>query len=149
MAIIVWITFFWLHRHFGGEPFDFNKKFIAGIILYPVGWAILYHLWGTYRGIYYKSRLIEVLSTFFSTFVGCIIVFTIFILYKKHQYLSSFYGEFVLLFALQFCLTYLSRFLLLSKAHSQLQREDVWFNTLIIGSHQKSMELLKALINNK
>lgn len=148
MAIIVWITFFGLHRHFGGEHFDFNKKFIAGIILYPISWAILYHLWGTYKGIYYKSRLIELLSTFFSTLVGCIIVFSIFILYKKHQYLSSFYGEFMLLFGLQFCLTYLSRFSLLTKVHGQLQRQQVWFNTLIIGSPQKAMELYKAIISN-
>jgi polysaccharide biosynthesis protein PslA len=148
MAIIVWITFFWLHRYFGGERFDFNKKFTAGLILYPTSWVILYHLSGAYKGIYYKSRLIEFLSTFFSTLVGCIIVFSIFILYKKHQYLSSFYGEFMILFALQFCLTYLSRFSFLSKVHAQLQREQVWFNTLIIGSAQKSMELYRTIISN-
>jgi exopolysaccharide biosynthesis polyprenyl glycosylphosphotransferase len=148
MAILVWITFFWLHRNYGGESFDFNKKFIAGLILYPVSWVILYHLWGTYKGIYYKSRLIEFLSTFFSTMVGCIIVFSIFILYKKHQYLSTFYGEFMILFGLQFCLTYLSRFLFLSKVHDQLQHAQVWFNTLIIGSQQKSMELYRSIIGN-
>ena len=117
-------------------------------MLYPFGWLILYHLSGTYKGIYYKSRLLEFLSTFFTTFIGCAIVFYIFILYKKTEYLASFYGEFFILFGLQFCLTYLSRFLFLNKASNQLRREEVWFNTLIIGSHQKAAELYKSIINN-
>ncbi len=147
-AVIAWIIFFWLHRYFGGENFEFNKKFLSGLILYPIGWIILYHLSGTYKGIYYKSRLNEFLFTFFTTFIGSIIVFSIFILYKKHEYLSSFYGEFFILFGLQFCLTYFSRFLFLNKAHRQLQREEVWFNTLIIGSQQKAVELYISIITN-
>jgi polysaccharide biosynthesis protein PslA len=147
-AIIVWIIFFWLHRHFGGENFVFNYKFFAALFLYPIGWIILYHLSGSYNGLYYKSRLLEFLSTFFVTFLGSVIVFYTFILYKKHQYLSSFYGEFFILFGLQFCLTYLSRFLFLNKVRKQLQREEVWFNTLIIGSHQKTSELYKSIITN-
>ncbi len=147
-AIIVWIILFRLHRYFDGENFEFNKKFLSGLILYPVGWMILYHLSGTYKGIYYKSRLMEFLSTFFSALIGCIIVFSIFILYKKHEYLSSFYGEFFMLFGLQFCLTYFSRFLFLNKVHKQLQHEEVWFNTLIIGSNQKAADLYQSLTNN-
>jgi polysaccharide biosynthesis protein PslA len=147
-AIIVWIIFFWLHRHFGGENFVFNYKFFAALFLYPIGWIILYHLSGSYNGLYYKSRLLEFLSTFFVTFLGSVVVFYTFILYKKHQYLSSFYGEFFILFGLQFCLTYLSRFLFLNKVRKQLQREEVWFNTLIIGSHQKTSELYKSIITN-
>jgi exopolysaccharide biosynthesis polyprenyl glycosylphosphotransferase len=147
-AIIAWIIFFYLHRHLGNENFSFNQKFLSGLILYPVGWIILYHLSGTYKDIYYKSRLIEFLSTLFISFLGCVIVFSIFILYKKHEYLSSFYGEFFILLGLQFCLTYLSRFIFLTKAHRQLQHEEVWFNTLIIGSHQKAAELYKSIISN-
>ncbi|MDQ2718387.1 MAG: sugar transferase [Bacteroidota bacterium] len=147
-AIIAWIIFFWLHRNFSGESFVANKKFLSGLILYPACCLILYHLSGTYKNIYYKSRLNEFLITFLSVFIGCIIVFSIFILYKKNEYLSSFYGEFFILFGLQFCLTYFSRLLFLNKAHSQLQREQVWFNTLIIGSKKKIIELHKSIITN-
>lgn len=148
-AVIVWIIFFWLHRHFSGENFELNEKFLSGLFLYPVSWIVLYHLSGTYKGIYYKSRVLEFLSTFFITFIGCIIVFSIFILYKKHEYLSSFYGEFFILFGLQLSATYFSRYLFLTKAHKQLQREEVWFNTLIIGSNKKAMELYKSITNNR
>ncbi|MDP4283460.1 MAG: sugar transferase [Bacteroidota bacterium] len=147
-AIITWVIFFSVHRYLGFENFEFTNRFLYGLILYPLGWLILYHLSGTYKDIYYKSRLIEFLSTFFSTLIGCIIVFSIFILYKKHEYLSSFYGEFFILFGLQFILTYFCRFIFLTKAHNQLQRGEVWFNTIIVGSHQKAAEMHQIINNN-
>lgn len=148
-AIITWCVYFSLHRYFGMEEFDFNYKFLAGLILYPVGWLILYHLFGVYKNIYYKSRALEFLSTFFSSFLGCIILFSIFLLYKRHQYLSSFYVEFFILFGLQFFITILIRFILLTIAHSQLQREKIWFNTLIVGRQRKNTELYQTLVSNK
>jgi exopolysaccharide biosynthesis polyprenyl glycosylphosphotransferase len=147
-TIIAWTIFFWLHRYFGSEDFVFNKKLITGFILYPIGWLILYHLFGTYKNIYYKSRVLELLSTFLSTLSGSVILFFIFLLYKKHENLSSFYNEFFLLFAIQFFLTYFFRFMLLTKAHAQLQREEVWFNTLIIGSPLKASVLYQSIISN-
>jgi exopolysaccharide biosynthesis polyprenyl glycosylphosphotransferase len=147
-AIIAWVVFFGLHRYLGGEDFSLNKKFLAGLILYPIGWLILHHLFGAYKNIYYKSRALELLSTLFSTFFGCTILFFIFLLYKKHEYLSSFYNEFFILFGIQFFVTYFFRLLLLNKAHRQLQREEIWFNTLIIGGLQKASELYHSIIFN-
>ena len=147
-AILVWCTFFFLHRYFGKQGFEFNQKFLSGFILYPVGWSILYYLSGTYKSVYHKSRVNEFLNTFFTTLIGCIIVFSIFILYKKDEYLSSFYGEFFILFLLQFCLTYFSRILFLNTAHRQLQQKRVSFNTLIIGNDKKALELYKSIITN-
>jgi len=147
-SVITWNIFFWIHRKMGYQDFDINKKFLTGLLLYPVGYLILYHLFGAYKNIYYKSRLLELLSTFLSTFLGSIILFFIFLLYKRHQYLASFYGEFFILFGLQFFITYFFRYLLLSKAHGQLQRGKVWFNTLIIGNWQTAKELSDSLNNN-
>jgi exopolysaccharide biosynthesis polyprenyl glycosylphosphotransferase len=147
-SILTWAIFFWIHRKIGAEKFDLNHKFMTGLILYPTGYFILFHLFGTYKGIYYKSRLLELLSTFLSTFLGSIVVFFIFLLYKRHQYLSSFYNEFFILLGLQFFLTYLSRYLFLNKAHSQLQQGKVWFNTLIVGSESRGSELYHAVNSN-
>jgi len=148
-SVIAWILFYWIHRHLGGESFAFSKKFIFGLIFYPPGYLLLYHLSGTYKNLYYKSRLLELFSTFLSTFLGSIILFFIFLFYKKHQNLSTFYTQFFILFALQFLITYFIRFLFLSKAHSQLQDEEVWFNTLIIGNPEKAEELFHSIKSNK
>lgn len=118
------------------------------MLLYPLGWVILYYLFGTYKNLYYKSRGVELLNTLFSTFLGSIIVFSILIIYKKEEYLSSFFREFPILFGLQVFLTYLVRFSLLTKAHNQLQRGEVWFNTLIIGNPQSAFGLKKSIEKN-
>jgi polysaccharide biosynthesis protein PslA len=147
-SIVAWVIFFWIHKILDGENFQINNKFLVGLILYPIGYFILYHLFGNYKGIYYKSRLLELLSTFLSTFLGSIILFFIFLLYKRYQNLSSFYTQFFMLFALQFFVTYFIRYLLLTKVHQQLQREEVWFNTLIIGSKEKAKELFESINSN-
>lgn len=147
-SIIAWILFFWIHRNLGYESFIPNNKFLVGLILYPTGYFILYHLFGDYKRIYYKSRLIELLSTFLSAFLGSITLFFVFLLYKRHQYLSSFYGQFFILFGLQLFLTYFIRYILLSKAHGQLQRGEIWFNTLIIGNQIKAKELFDTINTN-
>ncbi len=147
-SVITWIIFYGIHRKMDYQNFDINKKFLAGLLLYPVGYFVLYHLFGAYKGIYYKSRLLELLSSFLSTFLGSIILFFIFLLYKRHQYLASFYGEFFILFGLQFFITYFFRYLLLSKVHAQLQTGEVWFNTLIIGNQQRANDLADGINNN-
>jgi exopolysaccharide biosynthesis polyprenyl glycosylphosphotransferase len=147
-SVVAWIIFYWLHRKLGYENFDFSQKFIFGLVFYPIGYLVLFHLFGTYKSLYYKSRLLELLSTFLSTFLGSIILFFIFLFYKKHQNLSNFYGQFFILFALQFLLTYLVRYFFLSYAHSQIQQEKIWFNTLVVGDEQKANELFENINSN-
>ena len=148
-AVAAWIIFYWIHRKIGYEHFDFSRKFLAGVVLYPSGYFVLHHLFGSYKGLYYKSRLLELLSTFLSAFLGSIILFFIFLLYKRQQNLSTFYTQFFILFGLQFFITYIVRYFFLSKAHSQLQKEEIWFNTLIVGSNARVNELFTAINTNK
>lgn len=148
-SLFAWCFFFWIHRSLGYESFDLNNKFLAGLIFYPVGYLILYHLFGTYKNIYYKSRLQELLSTFLSTLLGSLVLFFIFLLYKRYQYIPQFYGEFFILFGLQFFIVYTVRYMLLTRVHRQLQKEEVWFNTLIIGNTAKARELFHTIQVNR
>ncbi len=147
-SIIAWIIFYWIHRKLGYENFHLSQKFLYGLLFYPFGYFILYHLFGTYKSLYYKSRLLELLSTFISIFLGSIILFFIFLFYKKQQNLSTFYSQFFILFGLQFLITYFIRYLLLTHAHRQIQREEVWFNTLIIGNKKKAIDLFQTINSN-
>jgi len=147
-SVIAWVIFYWIHRKLGYQDFDFSQKFLYGLLFYPVGYFVLYHLFGAYKSLYYKSRLIELISTFLSVFLGSIILFFIFLFYKKHQNLSTFYSQFFILFGLQFFITYFIRYLFLTYAHRQIQGEKIWFNTLIIGDGQKAKELFKTINSN-
>ena len=147
-SIAAWIVFYYIHRKIGYEEFYFSPKFVSGLLLYPLGYAVLYHLFGAYKSLYYKSRLLELFSTLISTFLGSIILFFIFLFYKKHQDLSTFYSQFFILFALQFIFTYLVRYFFLTHIHKQIQKERIWFNTLIIGDEKKANSLFHIINSN-
>lgn len=146
--MITWTLFFWIHRVLALSPVEINQKYIFGILLYPLGWVIFYYLFGTYKNLYYKSRGVELLNTIYSTFLGSVIVFSILIIYKKEESLSTFFGEFFILYGTQTLITYLVRFSFLTKAHNQLQRGEVWFNTLIIGNLQSALALQQTIEKN-
>ena len=147
-AMIAWSIFYSIHRISAGELFEFGKKFLWGLILYPCGFLVLYYLFGAYKNIYYKSRVIEMLNTFVSTFTGGVVLLIIFILYNSDKNFTTFYKELFTILISQFLTTYFSRFILLSKAHNQLQKEEVWFNTLIIGSNESALQLYKSITTN-
>ena len=131
-----------------GESFQLSTNFFGGFILYPLGWLVLYHLFGAYKNIYYKSRVIEMLNTFVSTFTGCVLLLFIYLLYGISKGYTILYKDFFFILILQFFITYFFRLLLLSKAHNQLQKQQVWFNTLIIGSNENATQLYKSIISN-
>ncbi|MDQ6890648.1 MAG: sugar transferase [Bacteroidota bacterium] len=148
-SAIVWIIFYFLHQFLvtgSGIP---GPKFYFGLVSIPFYWLIVYHLSGSYKGIYYKSRLIELLSTFTTSFIGCVILFLLVLFYNVNKNNLLNYSEFFTLLFLQFAFVYFSRLLLLSKAHRQLQEEKVWFNTLIIGCGSNAEELYKSITTNK
>jgi polysaccharide biosynthesis protein PslA len=89
------------------------------------------------------------LYTFVSTLTGCILLLFSFILYENKIDNYLFYNGFLISFALQFFTVYLSRSILLSIAHSQLQKQKVWFNTLIVGSNENALQLYKSILTNK
>lgn len=148
-SVLAWIIFYAIHKILAGDEIFFRLKFFYGLFLIPPAWLILYHLSGAYKNIYYKSRLIELLSTLAITFIGCIILFFIYLFYNSNKNNGFYYSEFFTFFTLQFAVIYFFRLIILSKAHRQLQEEKVWFNTLIIGCGTQAFEIYKSIITNK
>jgi exopolysaccharide biosynthesis polyprenyl glycosylphosphotransferase len=148
-ASVSWMIVYYLFRKYYSETFTTDYKYFLELIMYSAGWLILYHLFGAYKNIYYKSRVNEMLNTFTSTLAGCVLLLIIFILYENRIDNTLFYKGFFILLALQFFSTYLFRSILLSIVHTQLQRQQVWFNTLIIGSNENALQLYKSIIDNK
>lgn len=148
-SVLAWTLFYILHQVNAGNGVVFQAKFYYGLALIPFGWLALYHLLGCYKSIYYKSRLLELLSTFTTTFIGCIFLFFIYLFYSSNKNNVLYYDEFFTLFAIQFVITYFFRLIILSKAHKQLQEEKVWFNTIIVGSGRPAWEIYKSITSNK
>ena len=148
-ASFSWVITYYLFIKYYSESFEYSYKYFFELFLYAAGWLILYHLFGAYKNIYYKSRLNEMWYTFASTFTGCVLLLVLFILYEDKIDNTLFYKGFFILLALQFVSTYLFRSLLLSIIHTQLQKQQVSFNTLIIGSNESALQLYKSIIDNK
>jgi len=148
-ASFSWVVTYYLFIKYYSESFEFSYKYFLELFLYATGWLILYHLFGAYKNIYYKSRLNEMWYTVASTFTGCVLLLFLFILYEDRIDNTLFYRGFFILLVVQFFSTYLFRSLLLSRVHTQLQKQQVWFNTLIIGSNEIALQLYKSIINNK
>ena len=126
-----------------------NFEFLIGLVLYSFGWIILYQVFGAYNNIYYKSRLNEMLNTFLSTLTGCLLIFFGYFIFGSRINFYFFYAAFFTILFIQFIITFLFRYIFLSIAHSQLQKQKIWFNTIIIGSFSSALQLYESIINNK
>lgn len=149
-ATITWGLFYLLRRVLLGEASDiFNQPidhtFFLGILVIPVCWIILYHLFGSYKNLYGKSRLQELTATFFSSLSGCLFLFFALLLDDRIYTYTFYYKESLLLFSLQFGFTWLFRWFILSRIKRQFLAGKVKINTLIIGAQQSAIKLYKDI----
>ncbi len=148
-AALAWVNFFFVRKYFLTQPFTVDEKFYTGLILIPLGWNLLFFLIGSYKNIYLKSRLTEILYTLGASLIGSLIIFFLFLLDDTSGNYIIFYKEFFALFIFQFCFSSLFRICLLTKAKSQLNKGKVFFNTLLIGNSHQASELYQSLLNSK
>lgn len=147
-AVIAWITFYFVRKHIIDEPITTGNGLYQGLLVYPLCWLILYHLTGTYKNIYHKSRLLEFLHTFNHTFIGSLFFLFLFIVYDKSGDYNIYYKEFFSLWGIQSFCSFIIRVAFLNRAKRQLKKGLVYFNTLIIGTAPNAMRLYTAIANN-
>lgn len=149
-ATFAWGLFYLLRRILLGEASTlfnqvFDSRFFAGIFLIPIFWLVLYHLFGTYKHLYSKSRLQELTTTFFCCLLGCLILFFALLLDDRIGSYTFYYKEFLLLFALQFSFSWFLRWIILANIKRQFLAGNVKINTLIIGAKQSAIKLYKDI----
>ena len=149
-AVISWTLFFSYRKVFIEElAIDFTNKFYLGIVLIPVFWIILYGVTGTYKNIFRKSRLKELSETFYIVLIGTIIIFFVALLDDYIDNYKTYYSLFVVLFCAHLFFTSLFRFLLTSITEKKVHQKKISFNTLIIGSNLKAVQMYKELKEQK
>jgi exopolysaccharide biosynthesis polyprenyl glycosylphosphotransferase len=144
-----WILFYYLRTIIYAYTFHIPSGFYFGLILYVFGWLFIHFLTGAYHFIYQKSRLAEIIKTFWVSLLGCLFLLFIFILKNPHENNASYYLEFFSLLIPVFIFTSLSRFLFLSFTKKQLNNKTVFFNTLLIGSPEKSIAFIDEFNQSK
>ena len=149
-ALISWTLFFSYRKVFIEEiPIDFTPKFYIGIIIIPLFWIGLYMITGAYNHILRKSRLKELSDTFFIVLIGTIIIFFVALLDDYIDNYTTYYSLFIVLFCAHLLFTSLFRFILTTITAKKVHQKKIRFNTLIIGSNIKAVEMYKELENEK
>jgi polysaccharide biosynthesis protein PslA len=148
-AMLAWICFFFVRKWLLHETiseagkFQVDYRFWLGIFIVPAGWLSLYTLVGAYKHLYKKSRLFEFTSTFICSLIGTIIIFFLLLLDDARDNYAYYYLAFLFLFGIHFTLTFAGRWILLNKIKRQLLSGDVFFRTLMIGSHDNAARIYK------
>jgi len=155
-ALLAW-TLFYLFRKYTEDPYIFShldrvtgdNRFWLGIVIVPVFWLFLYVLIGSYRRIFRKSRLKELGQTLIITIIGVTIIFFVLILDDMIVTYRSYYQSFIVLFFLQFIITYTFRLSLTTLTVRKIHSGKIGYNTLIIGSNGNAVKVYNDIINEE
>ncbi|MEQ8703304.1 MAG: sugar transferase [Phaeodactylibacter sp.] len=149
-AMLSWACFFVYRKQLETPQLDWeaistDTNFWYGVLVIPIGWLLFYSIFDQYRDIYRLSRLATLARTFFLSFLGVTFLFFTLILDDFVTNYTTYRASFTTLFLLHFLLTATVRMYILTRASQRLKKGLITYNTLIIGSNQKAVELYEEI----
>jgi exopolysaccharide biosynthesis polyprenyl glycosylphosphotransferase len=149
-AMLSWACFFVYRKQLEAPQLDWpvistDTNFWYGVLVIPTGWLLFYSIFDQYRDIYRLSRLATLARTFFLSFLGVTFLFFTLILDDFVTNYTTYRASFTTLFLLHFLLTATVRMYILTRASQRLKKGLITYNTLIIGSNQKAVELYEEI----
>ncbi len=157
-AVLATACFFISRKYsfFGQSGWDYvldqtfkDWKFYLDIVLIPLCWLSFYALCSSYRKIYRKSRLKELVSTIRQVLIGSLILFFVIMLDDYVERPTDYIRYFVLLFALQLGWTYLFRLIIITITNNHIHHGELEFPTLLVGGGQEAVRYFEALQNQR
>jgi exopolysaccharide biosynthesis polyprenyl glycosylphosphotransferase len=153
-SVITWSLFYTFRKEFiespkfgFSVPVTFGPRFIMGLIIIPSFWLFYYYVTGFYKNLFRRSRMDDFIKTFIQTFTGVIIIFFLLILDDEIRTYTNYYLSFIVLFSLQFILTLIPRLVLTTQTVKKIHSRKAGFNTLLIGSNQKALDIYTELMS--
>ncbi len=129
------------------SPELIEGAYFMGLFFITIFWITLFLVTGFYRDIYRRSRLKELVFTFNTTVMGSIFIFFALMLDDSISSISDYYRGFLVYFSAQFLISSLAHFLLSTRTHYRIKKGTIKFNTLLIGSNEKAVELYNEIGN--
>lgn len=122
-----------------------STNVMVGLGLVPFFWLILFYYSGYYNQAFFKSRLEEIVLTFKSVFLGCLLLFFIAVVNDVTSDPNLYYLLFSLLFVITFLFVYGIRFFITRRATRKIHNREIGFRTLIVGSGKTAFQTIQAL----
>jgi exopolysaccharide biosynthesis polyprenyl glycosylphosphotransferase len=131
-------------------PFEPNDtKLYQGLLFIPLYWLVMYTLTGNYREVVVRSRLRDIAYAFNTSILGVLLLFFFLLLDDYVKSYTDYYKSFLVLFGLQFFLTAIPRYIIATQIKRKIQNRVIGFNTLVIGSNQRALDLYNDLEKRK
>lgn len=155
-SVMSWFLFF-CYRKSTEQPdyfrhFDVvynDPNFWIGIVIIPIAWVFLYLLAGSYRKVYFKSRVSELGETLLVTLIGTVALFFATILNDTIVTYRTYYTSFMVLYLLQFFISYIGRLIITTHTARQIHNKKIGYNTLIIGSNDNACAIYNEIENQE
>ncbi len=152
-AMLAWLFFFcyrkiWVEKVTLDASVFEDKNLLIGLLIIPLGWILIYSIFDKYKDIYRLSRMNTLANTFFLSVLGVIFLFFALVLDDIVYNYKTYYFSFFVLFCLHFFITIFFRLFWLTLAKGRLKKGIVSFNTLIVGSNEKALELFNEVSQN-
>lgn len=151
-SAVAWTLFYLLRNNSdltGLSASLISREYITGLIVIPVSWVFLFMLTGFYVVSLKRSRLAELTYSLAVTIPGVFIQFFILLLQGFITGNSLYLYFLEELFIFQFILTYLPRVIITSSTAAKVHKGLIGYNTLIIGSNGKALEVFSRIKNEK
>lgn len=153
-ALASWTVFYSYWRQAVIRGFDsgvcdqIQTPYTYGLVLVPLYWIFLYYISGYYRDLVRKSRLSELGQTLAITFLGTLILFIVMqALPARPELRPMSLSPYLGLLLFHFIFTYIPRAIITTITTHRVHRGEIGFNTLIIGSSNKAMEIYREIMS--
>jgi exopolysaccharide biosynthesis polyprenyl glycosylphosphotransferase len=151
-SAVAWTLFYLLRNNSdlsGLSGSLISGEYITGLIVIPVCWVFLFMLTGFYVVSLRRSRLAELIYSLAITIPGVFIQFFVLLLQGFITGNSLYLYFLEELFIFQFILTYIPRVIITSSTAAKVHKGLIGYNTLIIGSNGKALEVHNRIKNEK
>ncbi len=131
------------------EQVFIEENLVLGLLIIPMFWLLLYYLSGAYRSIFRRSRLGQFGQTIFISILGVLVIYFVILLDQTITANKGYYQSLLLLLIIHIFTTTTFRFVLSTRIVRKIHRQEIGFNTIIIGSQKRAIEIVKELVSQK
>ena len=141
-----WALFYYYRKTaIEGVEFTVNSSFYLGILFVPLVWLFIYLLQGTYQDVRRLYRLKIINLSFIGTLLGVVVIFFLLLIDDEISGYKQYYKSLFVLFAIQFSVVFVPRFIFVSFIVKRIHSKKVGFKTLIIGGSEKAVEIYNEI----
>jgi exopolysaccharide biosynthesis polyprenyl glycosylphosphotransferase len=146
---VAWTLFCLFKNRADLNGISFSPEYITGLLIIPAAWVFLFMLTGFYAVTLKRSRLVELMYSLAVTIPGVFIQFFVLLLRGYITGNSMYLNYLEEIFLLQFLFTYIPRVIITSSTAGKVHKGMIGYNTLIIGSNGKALDVFNRIKNEK